>query len=172
PRGVGLDVDRSLLGLDRGKGIGRGEVGRLLHQPLRKDGLGRVGRDAGHPEHARHGQYLAISARAAATSASFAIAALSSTLLMLGDASPPVTRQTGPSRRSKKRRWISSASHPPYDVPRAPCSATRILLVLVRLASIVSQSMLARSSQRRSMTSASTSFWVSTALSTNGVMAR
>ena len=84
------------------------------------------------------------------------MAARSSTLLMLGEASPPVTRCTGESSQSKKRRWISSASQPPYDVPTAPCSAISTLLVLRMLAPMVSQSMLARSSQRRSITSAST----------------
>ena len=75
---------------------------------------------------------------------------------MLGDASPPVTRSTGWSSQSKNRRWISSASQPPYDVPTAPCSAMSTRLVLRMLAPMVSQSMLARSSQRRSITSAST----------------
>ena len=103
-----------------------------------------------------------VSARST-TSSVFAMAARSSTLLMLGDASPPVTRCTGWSSQSKKRRWISSASQPPYDVPRAPCSAISTLLVFRMLSPMVSQSMLARSSQRRSMTSASTSPTCSTA---------
>ena len=59
----------------------------------------------------------AISRSLAATSSLRAMAARSSTLLMLGDASPPVTRSTGWSSQSKKRRWISSDSQPPYDVP-------------------------------------------------------
>ena len=92
----------------------------------------------------------------ATTSSVWAIAARSSTLLMLGDASPPVTRCTGWSSQSKNRRWISSASQPPYDVPSAPCSAISTLLVFLMLSPMVSQSMLARSSQRRSITSAST----------------
>ena len=72
-----------------------------------------------------------------------------------GDDSPPVTRCTGWSSQSKRRRWISSASQPPYDVPRAPCSTISTALVFLTDASIVSQSSEARSSQRRSMTSAS-----------------
>jgi hypothetical protein len=48
------------------------------------------------------------------------IAARSSTLLMLGDASPPVTRSIGRSSQSNSRRPISSASHPPYEVPTGP----------------------------------------------------
>ena len=75
---------------------------------------------------------------------------------MLGLASPPVTRCTGWSRKSKKRRWISSASQPPYDVPSAPCSTMSTAFVLRMLSPTVSQSSDARSSQRRSTTSAST----------------
>ena len=50
---------------------------------------------------------------AVTTSSDRAIAARSSTLLIDGDASPPVTRSTGWSSQSKNRRWISSASQPP-----------------------------------------------------------
>ena len=49
---------------------------------------------------------------------------------------------TGWSSQSKKRRWISSASQPPYEVPRAPCSTMSTVLVLRMLSPIVSQSML------------------------------
>ena len=64
-------------------------------------------------------------------------------------------RPAGRASRSS-RRWISSASQPPYDVPRAPCSTMSTALVFLRMLSpIVSQSSDARSSQRRSMTSAS-----------------
>ena len=48
------------------------------------------------------------------------MAARSSTLLMLGEAVAPVTRPMGASSQSKSRRWISSASQPPYEVPTAP----------------------------------------------------
>ena len=75
---------------------------------------------------------------------------------MLGDDSLPWTRAIGASSQSKYRRWISSASQPPYDVRSEPCSTISTLLVFLMLASIVSQSRLARSSQRRSMTSPST----------------
>ena len=92
----------------------------------------------------------------AATSSRRAIAARSSTLLMLGEASPPVTRSTGAVQPVEDRRWISSASQPPYDVPTAPCSTISTRLVLRMLAPSVSQSRLARSSHRRSITSAST----------------
>ena len=51
--------------------------------------------------------------RPAATSSVRAIAARSSTFEMLGLASEPVTRCTGWSSQSKKRRWTSSASQPP-----------------------------------------------------------
>ena len=61
-----------------------------------------------------------MSRSAVTTSSRWAIAARSSTLLMLGDASPPVTRWIGWSSQSKKRRWISSASQPPYEVPTRP----------------------------------------------------
>ena len=91
----------------------------------------------------------------ATTSSVRAIAARSSTFEMLGLASLPVTRCTGWSSQSKKRRWISSASHPPYEVPCAPCSTISTALVFLIDSPIVSQSSDARSSQRRSMTSAS-----------------
>lgn len=98
-------------------------------------------------------------------------AARSSTLLTLGAASPPVTRITGASSQSKNRRWISSDNHAPYDVPTAPCSTMSTLLVFFTLASIVAQSRLAWSSQRRSMTSASIPA-CSTASTQRGTMER
>src|SRR3546814_7321175 len=54
--------------------------------------------------------------------------------------------------------WSSDvcSSDLPYEVPCAPCSTISTLLVFCMLAPMVSQSMLARSSQRKSMTSAST----------------
>ena len=60
-----------------------------------------IGGDAWHPQQRRHGQAPTTSVSLAATSSVLAMAARSSTLLMLGDASPPVTRSTGWSSQSK-----------------------------------------------------------------------
>ena len=91
----------------------------------------------------------------ATTSSVRAIAARSSTREIDGLASPPVTRCTGWSSQSKKRRWISSASQPPYDVPTAPCSTISTAFVFLICRPTVSQSSEARSRKRRSMSSAS-----------------
>src|SRR5690606_8168238 len=156
---VALDVDDRLLGLDGRHDVARGDLLPGLHGPALERRLVGVGGHAGqsqvgcHLSSSRSGQ----SARsAAATSAVLASAACSSTLEMLGDDSEPCTRVTGASSQSKYLRWISSASHPPYDVPAEPCSTTSTLLVLRIDSPSVSQSTLARSSQRRSTTSAST----------------
>ena len=70
----------------------------------------------GHPHHRGHQRRPPTPrpvSRPATTSSVRAIAARSSTFEMLGRASAPVTRCTGWSSQSKKRRWISSASQPP-----------------------------------------------------------
>ena len=73
--GLGLDVDGGLLGLYRRDGVGGLEVCGLLHQPFGQHGLSGVGCHTRHEQDAGHGQYLAISSRAATTSAVWAIAA-------------------------------------------------------------------------------------------------
>src|SRR5262249_4372638 len=101
PIGFCFDLDNGLLSLDRDDSVACGEFRVLRHRPTLDDRLSHIGGYFGHTQNLGHRRYLAISVSAAATSAALAIAARSSTLLMLGDASPPVTRWTGESSQSK-----------------------------------------------------------------------
>ncbi len=85
-------------------------------QPGLDDRLAGVGGHLRHPHHGGHQRCpipTRIFSRPATTSSVLAIAARSSTLEMLGDASSPDTRSTGWSSQSKSLRCISSASQPP-----------------------------------------------------------
>src|SRR5690606_18732389 len=157
-RRLRLILDGRLLGLDLGDRLADSDLVAGRYQPGLKGSFGGASQHFRHPDDGSH--YFPphpsrTRSRPAMTSSVRAIAARSSTFEMLGLASPPVTRSIGWSRWSKNRRWISSASQPPYEVPRAPCSTISTLLVLRMLSPMVSQSMDARSSQRRSTTSAS-----------------
>ena len=109
----GFDVDVGLVGFDGRDRFFLGELGVLGDLPFGQDRVGGVGGDTGHSEQCRHLQASVTSASLSAISSDCAMAARSRTLLMLGDASPPVTRSTGWSSQSNRRRWISSASQPP-----------------------------------------------------------
>ena len=100
-RFFGLDVDLCLVGLHGRDDVRLGEGDTLVHLPFRQHRRRGIGGDAWHPQQCRHGQAPTTSVSLAATSSVLAMAARSSTLLMLGDASPPVTRSTGWSSQSK-----------------------------------------------------------------------
>ena len=110
-------LDDRLLGLDLGERVADGDGVAGGDQPGGDGRLRRAREHARHPHDRRHQPALPKPARTrsrpATTSSVRAIAARSSTLEMLGLASAPVTRCTGWSSQSKKRRWISSASQPP-----------------------------------------------------------
>ena len=114
---LGAVLDDRLLGLDLRERVADGDGVAGRDEPAGDGRLGRARQHARHPHDRRHQPALPRPARTrsspAATSSVRAIAARSRTLEMLGLASEPVTRCTGWSSQSKKRRWISSASQPP-----------------------------------------------------------
>ena len=117
PRLLRAVLDDRLLGLDLSERVSDGDGVAGGDKPAGDRRLRRAGEHARHPHDRRHQPTLPKPARTrsmpATTSSVRAIAARSSTFEMLGLASEPVTRCTGWSSQSKKRRWISSASQPP-----------------------------------------------------------
>ncbi len=99
--------DDGLLGFDLGEWVTNGDLLALRDEPRLDDGLAGVGQHLGHPHDCGH-QRCPIPARTfsrpATTSSVLAMAARSSTLEMLGDASVPDTRSTGWSSQSKSLR--------------------------------------------------------------------
>ena len=115
---LGRILDQRLLGLKLRDRRPNAHAVARRHEPVRERRLGSTGQHARHPHD--HGHQPVTFPKPSRTRSSpatmssvVAIAACSSTREIDGDDSAPVTRCTGWSSQSKKRRCTSSASQPP-----------------------------------------------------------
>src|SRR4051794_16523514 len=110
---LGLDIYRCFVGFNGDQRISGPVRCVLLDVPVGEERRGSTSSYLGHGQYLRHAQPPAMPRSLAATSDECAYAARSRTLLMVGDASPPVTRSMGESSQSNSRLPTSSESQLP-----------------------------------------------------------